>query len=316
MDDIKCEHCLAKFNNNDHMPKILPCFALVCLKCLLKESSIINGEYLVNCKKCYQIHFITNIADLPNSQITLFINESNEENGKLENKTIENLEISSNKTKFGLKTFAQLYCQSIREGKYEVYKHYDHVLGDIDIRAEQLVTSIVKSSDKLWSQIKAHNDESNKFFNESDIVTDNENMSDILATKRRILSWNKESFSHSIDFNSVLLDSNKLQQHLNGLKQDLCYFKESSIRLDKYFLGSILNRSFDQNFRKITLLTQFLEESSKNSNKVNLSIDLTQSILKHEILPLEKVILRINFTNFRGLNFESFDSSSGQLINT
>ena len=105
-----------------------------------------------------------------------------------------------------------------------------------------------------------------------------------------------------------MIDLNKLQQNLADLENQSWYFKENSNKLDKHFLGSLLNSKIDRNYRTIKNLTQLLEDSESNTNvkKVSLDLDLAIKSLKQEILPLEKII-KINFTTFKGLNFETFD---------
>jgi hypothetical protein len=288
MNKIICDQCHLEFNKCDNEPKILPCLALICFKCLSEPTiGSIEKERLVDCKNCSRIHLIPNINDLPTSRITLFLNEFSEDFslGNAES----NLEI---KTK--LKSFSEIFYQLIREENFDIYKRYDNVICDIDVKSEQLISFIVKSCDTLKSQIKSNHDESLKFLCQMQNPTDAKDNSDNLAVKLKCLSIDQSLAIDDEHLVSIVKDANKLQQQCFELERNLKYFEESSINLEKNFLGCILNSLLDRNYTKIKNLSSILE----NSEKVSLDLEMAQNLLRQEILVIDKII-KINFTTFK-----------------
>ncbi len=288
MNKINCGQCYLEYNKSDHEPKILPCLGLICFKCLSEPTAGgIEKERLVDCKNCSRIHLIPNFNDLPTSRITLFLNEFSEEIslGNVES----NLEIKSR-----LKSFSEIFHQLIREENFEIYKHYDNVICDIDVKSEQLISFIVKSCDALKNQIKSNHDESLKFLCQTQNPTDDKDNSDNLAVKLKCLSLDQSVINDNEHLVSIVKDANKLQHQCFELERNLNYFVESSINLEKNFLGCILNSLLDRNYTKIKNLHSILE----NSEKVSLDLEMAQNLLRQEILVIDKII-KINFTTFK-----------------
>ena len=308
MDRDICDQCHLEFDGNENEPKILPCLALKCLSCLNtagKESSI-DGVRAVECKKCSTFHLISNIYDLPTSEITLFFNSLNLQQISLENRD------SNSIIKTNLQKFSGNFLQSICEKKFEIFKHYDNTISDIDVRTEEIISCSVKSCEKLKNQIKSCHEDVLDFLScKKANSIHNQNNSELLNIKFKCLSLNQSVINDKDYVTTSITDANKLQLHLFDLEKRLCYYIGGSIDPDKYFLGCVLNSGNDRNYVKIKELSTFLE----NSEKVSLDLEQAQNLLRQEILPIEKII-KINFTTFKGLIVEAFDRKSGKLLKT
>ena len=303
-----CVQCNLEFNKNDRVPKILPCLTLKCLRCLSSDGGKLSfdEERVIDCKNCSRIHLISNINDLPTSEITLFLNECSVQ--ELVSTNLESNPISKSK----LKSFSESFFQLIREENFKFFKHYDNAIADIDVRTEQLISFVVESGEKLKDKIKSSYEESLNFLscNTQNFIDDQKN-SDIINVKLNCLSLDTISINENEDLITVLANANKLQQHLFYLEKSLCYFMKNSIDFDKNFLGCILNSLNDQNYLRIKKLSTILD----NSQKVTLDLEHAQNLLRHEILPIERII-KINFTTYKGLLVEAFDRLTGKIIKT
>jgi hypothetical protein len=288
--------------------KILPCLSLKCLNCLKTAGKVssIDEVRAVVCNKCSNFHLISNIYDLPTSEITLFFNSLNLQQTFLENPD------SNAIIKASLREFSGNFLQSICGKNFEIFKHYDNTISDIDIRTEEIISCIVRSCEKIKNQIKSYYEDVLVFLSckKSNFI-DNQNNSELLNIKFKCLSLDQSDINDKDYIITSITEANKLQLHLFDLEKRLCYFIGSSIDPDKYFLGCVLNSRNDRNYVKIKELSTILE----NSEKVSLDLEQAQNLLRQEILPIEKII-KINFTTFKGLIVEAFDRKSGKLLKT
>lgn len=132
---MNCNECFTEFDNSTHAPKILPCSGLTCLKCLENMPHGIN-RYLIKCKTCSKDHIFSNLTDLQTSDIALHLSNKNESSS--------------------LVNFSENLKDSLRNDNYEIHKHFDNVINDIDIKAETLIQFIHSSREQLQEQIKVH----------------------------------------------------------------------------------------------------------------------------------------------------------------
>ena len=58
--------------------------------------------------------------------------------------------------------FSEKFKEKIRIEYFEIHKHYDQIIGDIDIRAESLIEFIHKSREDIQKKVKDFRDESLK----------------------------------------------------------------------------------------------------------------------------------------------------------
>ena len=282
--------------------------ALKCLKCILSQPSV-HGEYLINCQNCLKAHLISNISELPTSHVTL----------RLIEKLAETSEYSSlSDLKAILKEYSSDLSAQIRIEKFEVYKFYDNVINDIDIRAEELLQSVHLSRDQLQNQIKVYQNEALKFFNDTNVDSSTANANNNMVLKMLDVK-NKLTFlsSNTVDvdketLDSIVKDSNILQQYLFDLHDKWWYFTEYPHKFDQSLLGKNLNCDFDQNFIKIKHLAEFLADPVR-STRIHLAVEFAQETIQQIILPLEKII-KVYFTTFKGLQIETFDTATGALI--
>ena len=317
MDKLYCVHCTAKYDTTEHSPKILPCLALKCLRCLKKDLNLSNkDEYIIHCIECSATHLVPSVVDLPTSEIVLHLVKTTNET-QLENKRgggsgeeeedRESLLLPKKRQK--LADFSRMFSEGLRRERFEIYKHYDHAIGDIDIRAEGLIQFVNQSRGDLQKRIKSFRDESLSVFsdekrapNETDEVTAT---SEIKKIKEELSNLSDDRIETDADLQVVVHESNKFQQYVHQLKKNLWYFTENSMKLESSLLGHTLNGKFDRNFMKIRNLTSLLTNSN-SLNKISLASDFAQSVLRQEVLALNRVV-KIYFTTYRTLHFEVFD---------
>ena len=303
MEKIICTSCTANFNSTDHLPKILPCLGLKCLKCLKKEL-FMRKDFLMNCAHCSKSHFIQNVDDLPTSQIVLHLISGAQPESKILPLTSE--ETSSDPI---LKDFSAELSDTLSRDNFEIYKHYDNIINDIDIRAEQFIQFIHLSRRDLQDKVKALRDETLTLFSAtaSPAKETNPHTKDMLAIKEKLLNLDDDTqVKNPPELSQLVAESNKLQRHIYDMKKKLWYFSENTIKLENSLLGQTLNSTFDQNYLKIRKLEDILADKNTLAHKVTLSDSYTQSVLRHEVLALNRIV-KVYFTTFRVLMFETFD---------
>jgi hypothetical protein len=320
MDSLYCAHCTSKYDISDHLPKILPCLGLKCLKCLKKDINLnIKDEYFINCTTCSSTHLVSSVIDLPTSDIIVHLlsvkNELQQENNQEINE--ENLELDDERESKRIKgqqlsDFSEKFKEKNRIEYFEIHKHYDQIIGDIDIRAESLIEFIHKSREDIQKKVKDFRDESLKIFveqapqstiKEEDISI--KETKEMKAIKEKLSRLDDAVVKSPEDLKLILKESNKFQQYLYQLKKNLWYFTENSMKLENSLLGHTLNGKFDRNFLKIRNLTSLLSNSN-SLNKICLASDFSQSVLRQEVLTLNRVV-KIYFSTYRTLHVEAFD---------
>ena len=163
--------------------------------------------------------------------------------------------------------------------RFEIHEHYDIVLNNIDIRAENLIMSINQSLDVLQNQI--------------------------IEDRKSYLANFKED-----DLNNIITCSEERDLFLNKLKENCLYFAENTIELDKSLLGYNLHHNYDSSFKKFLDLKNLITKSSP----INMLSQCALSTYREEVLPLSKErIVKIYFATNHILYFELFDST-GNLI--
>ena len=146
---MNCSECQLTFDASHRLPKIMPCLSLTCLECLHAMPNI-QSEYAITCSSCRQTHLITDLNEVPTSQITLFLLAKN------------NLSGPSSLSQFGARI-----KEYLREENFEIYKHYDNIIFDIDILAETLIQFLVARRDQLQKQVDLHLSHAAEFFDSS-----------------------------------------------------------------------------------------------------------------------------------------------------
>jgi hypothetical protein len=255
-----------------------------------------NGEFTLKCN-CRSNHKLSSQDELPTSEIALNVLKQ-AEHGKQE---------------LDFKPYLDELEQKMRIEKFEIYKHYDNVINDIDIRAESLINFIHKSREILQNQVKARRDESLAFFENKDSLSSADDKPEVARAKLNFQRLTKGLASDAVsahDLNGIVANSDKLQLFMHELKKNCWYFAENTMKLDNSLLGYNLNHNLDKSFYKFRNLKTLISQSSP----INLLTQFQHSILRQEVLPLSKErIVKIYFTTNRTLHFEVFDSS-GNLI--
>ncbi len=125
-----CLTCQSKYDRTKHQPKVLPCSHLVCSQCLETRPKTI-GIFSIKCGTCGLLHGLKSLADLPTSQLvtSVWVESDSEAVGQ-----------PSKRAK--LEHFLADVGQYVRSERFEINKHYDSVVNDIDIRAESLINYI------------------------------------------------------------------------------------------------------------------------------------------------------------------------------
>ena len=284
---MNCSECQLTFDASHRLPKIMPCLSLTCLECLHAMPNI-QSEYAITCSSCRQTHLITNLNEVPTSQITLF-RLANSEGSHLER-------------------FAQNLDQYLRDENFEIYKLYDSAIFDIDIRAETLVQLVISRRDQLQKQIRLHLKTTSEFL---DGYSTHSEMIPLEMASIRDNLLHLDSATEDMD--SLICQANKLQNFLRDLKHNAHFLSQhSSLEFDKSLLGLNLNPSFDANFKKVKHIGHLLSEVPE-ANKVSLKINFTQSSLRQEVFPLNDRLVKMYFTSNRTIVLESFDLA-GNLI--
>lgn len=291
---MTCNICKLEFNELDNVLKILPCFSLSCLKCL-NTFPCIQNETLVNCRSCSKTHFITNVNDLPTNEIKLDILPSVNKKNDLEEFQEE------------LKTY-------LRSENYEIYKHYDDVIYEIDIKAETLIQFIKKNCEMLQKQVIDHQNKAMYLFKDEplqDEKIDTETLK-MLSIKDRLIKLGEKKPENIAELQLIIQEANCMQRYIEELNKNIIYFSESSTKFEKSILGFNLNSLFDRNFLKIANLKQNFENIS-NSRKVHFETKCDDSALRKEVFALENNYIVFYFTCKRTIVLESFDFQ-GKLI--
>ncbi|CAF0717126.1 unnamed protein product [Brachionus calyciflorus] len=293
---LNCPGCQNSFDDNEKLPKVLPCSDLACLDCLKSKSTTFINEYLFSCFKCKKEQVLSNLTDLPNNNFVLYMlkNKSEETHGNVAKKFKFNHRVES----------------------YEINKHYDNIINSVDIRTESLISFLCSSRDTFINQINEHRKRSLSEMEEIGNGELSEN-----------LTRNLDSFSSDDKSNltNLISNFNKLEHLKNEFKRTLWYFDENSTKNDKSILGFVLNKNMNRNYLKIkNLHTTFIKNEFgllKNSNST-IRIDLetpnnyAEMSIRQHILPLSrKKIIKVYFTTKRALIVESFDSN-GKYINS
>ena len=100
--------------------------------------------YLINRIHCSKNHIISNIEDLTTSLITLHL-------------------LSQQDKILNLQEFSEKLHEYIRTENYDIYKHYENLIFDVDIKAENLIQFFHVSRDKLRKQAKDYFENPRKF---------------------------------------------------------------------------------------------------------------------------------------------------------
>jgi hypothetical protein len=204
--------------------------------------------------------------------------------------------------------FSRKFTETNRIENYEIYKHYDNIIGDIDIRAESLIQFVNQSRDDLQQKVKALRQEELSIFNDSE--SQNQEIQAIKTIKAKLQNLSDSSLKpQDQDLKTLLNESNQFQHFIFELKRNLWYFCENSSKMDNSLLGRMLNGKFDTTFNKLKRLSSLLAEDgdkTMSTNKVCLASDFAQSILRQEVLTLDRIV-KIYFTTYRTLHFEMFD---------
>ena len=293
---MNCNLCDATFNTLENVPKILPCLGISCLKCLQTMPTYSN-ECLVNCSHCSQVHIVSsNLKDLPTSEITLHMISN-------ENKPVVNV-----------KTFSQDLNYYLKSENYDIYKHYDYVICDIDIKAEMLIQSIHASRERLQAKAKQHLDATLTILDSDSKIDENmdTDVKEIICIKNRLINLGETNVK---ELDSIISDSHRLENYLNDLKKNAQYFSENSSKLEHTsLLGHIVNPLFDANYKKILSLNEMFKNVDEN-DKVKLEWKYRELSTRKEVFPLKNKYVKMYFTCKRTILLEAFDLS-GKLVNT
>jgi hypothetical protein len=309
MDVLFCNNCFAQYDNNVHVPKILPCLGLKCLKCLKNDVDIkLEDKYIINCKTCHKAHLVSSVIDLPTSEVIIHLI-------KRQNKPEQVIKHELNSKSIGIneESFSEEFKQKIRIEYYGIYKHYDNIIGDIDIRAESLIHFINKSRQEIQNKVEIYRDESLKVLTEEKYepsVKEREISctitNEMKVIKEKLCKLDEAFIKKPKEFELVLKESIKFQQFMHDLKANLWYFSENSMKLESPLLGIIINGTIDRSFLKIRNLTHVLSKSS-NLNKVSLSSDIPQNLILRQKIHTIGQIVKIYFCTDNSLHFETFD---------
>ena len=310
MDALYCNCCKSKYDTIDYMPKILPCLAIRCLRCL-KNEQYSQEEYLIKCTNCLKVHFIRNVNSLPTSDIVLHLIKSSTDQNHEHitagaqsglNPRLEYFE--SDKLK--LKEFVENLKENMRDESFEIYSHYANIINDIDIRAEQLLQFVHLSRENLQNKVKDIRDNSLAIFNEDKSIKEHDKETkNIVALKDEIFSIDERKVKNPEDLNRFINFSNKLQQFINIMKKNLWYFSENPIKFEDSVLGQILSVKFDRNFITIKNLSTILSDK-KSVNKVNLDQQFNRLIVRQEVLVLNQIV-KIYLSETSSLHLQVFD---------
>jgi hypothetical protein len=289
---MNCNLCLSPFNQVENLPKILPCIGVSCLKCL-KNMPCIKNEYLIDCVHCSKTHLIANIHDLPTSEITLHL-------------------ASQNKSP-NLKEFSEDLEYYLRSENYDIYKHYDDVICDIDIKAETLIQFIQASRDQLQAKAKKNLENTLAILDiesKADESMDTETQQ-IINIKNKLINFDETKPS---DIELIINESHRLQNYLKDLNKNLYHFSENSTNIDNSLLGHNLNSRFDANYKKIVKLDE-LFKTADDASKIKLGCLFNELSTRKEIFSFENKYVKMYFTCKRTILFEEFDLC-GKLIKT
>jgi hypothetical protein len=285
-----CNICSVEFNTLENLPKILPCFGLSCLKCLTETTSIQN-EHLVDCKNCSKAHLIANLNDLPTSNVLSFFSRDNV---------------------IFLKEFQDNLHTYLQSENYEIYKHYDNVICDIDIRAETLIQFIHSSRDSLRQKVRDQQRKMLCLLDEDpvalddDITTIDKETRKMISIKEKLLNLGCNKVTNIEELQLIIQEANQLEYYMHTMNKNMLYFSESSIQFEKSLLGQNLNSRFDKNLAKIKGLKEVFANLS-DANKVDLSIKFEGMALRKKIFPLVSKYVASFFTCKRTIVLESFD---------
>jgi hypothetical protein len=285
-----CNICSVAFNELENLPKILPCFGLSCLKCLT-ETTCVKNEHIIDCKNCSKVHLITNLNDLPTNNI---------------------LSISSRDNVSFLKDFQDNLNTYLQSENYQIYKHYDNVICDIDIKAETLIQFIHSSREKLQQNVRDQQRKMLCLLGEDPIKFDDDSTNKDIKTRKMIIIKEKllnlgcNKVTNIEELQLIIQEANQLEYYMHNMNKNMLYFSESSIQFEKSLLGQNLNSLFDKNLAKIKGLKECFANLS-DVNKVNLSIKFEDLALRRKIFPLVKIYVLQILTCKRTIVLESFD---------
>jgi len=293
---MTCNICKFVFNDLETLPKILPCLGLSCLKCLQTFPRIQN-ESLVNCINCSRPHFIANINDLPTSNITLDL-------------------VTNADKKTELKEFQERLKFYLNSEHYEIYKHYDDVICDIDIKAETLIQFIHETTFLLQHKVRDHQRKTLSLYMDGPIRDDelDEETRKMLDVKDKLFKLAENKVKNFAELQLIIQQANQFQNYMHELEKNVFYFSESSKRIETSLLGLNLNSLFDQNFSKISNLNEIFKNLS-DSKKVQLNLKFDDMALRKEVFALNDKYIVFYFTCKRTIIIESFDIH-GKFIKT
>ena len=82
---LKCPSCIQDFNLNDNRPYILPCYNVICLKCIYLQSHF-PGGYIIDCNCDNRNHKVLDLQELSSCEMILnVLNNSHEKTKAMEN---------------------------------------------------------------------------------------------------------------------------------------------------------------------------------------------------------------------------------------
>ena len=271
-----CFFCKIDFNQLLNEPKILPCSHLICRNCLNISTKFLR-EIKVKCSICYQKHILTHIDDLPTSNIIKDFLE------------IESNDIRIKDTTFLNQNIIKFLEYGIRRNRLDINEHYDSVINDIDIRAENVIKLIHLYRQSLQLEIKR----------------DRENSLQSLD----IFESLKMRMTNDFDKNAIINDYNKIQSTIYLIKKNFTYFLDNSIKLDKSLLGYNLGITTHKNILKIQNINNILANEI-NFKKITLSTIINKYSKYDKIIPLSpnKIIKLFYDSTYRSFYLELFDS--------
>lgn len=316
INSTNCLKCNQQFNDKTHEPKILPCSHLLCKLCLDSNQKEL-GYFLVKCFTCSKIHEMANLTDLPTSHLiskVLLSREADDEENSTEDDKGD-LILRKNK-RIKLDSHLNELDSYLRVEKFEINKHYDSVINDIDIRAESLINYIHKYRETLQEKVNYERKRTIQQIEPSDDQKEESTNSKFLKLKNNVESHKEKSDETKYtneSFNSMASDMHELQSFIFNIKKSCWYFVDSPLKLDKSLLGHNLNINMDRNYFKIKNLSDLLQDES-SYKKITFKSEFEQPSLRHKIIPLSKdKIIKIYFTAKRSLCLQLFNAD-GELI--
>jgi hypothetical protein len=312
INSTSCLKCNQLFNSKTQEPKILPCSHLLCKQCLDSNEKEL-GYYLVKCCACAKTHEMANLTDLPTSMLISNVLLSQEIEEDISEDDSTNV-LRKNK-RIKLDSHLNELDTYLRVEKFEINKHYDSVINDIDIRAESLINYIHKYRETLQEKVNYERKRTIEQIDCSDEKQEPTN-SKFLQLKNNVESHKEKSdeTKYTIEsFHSLASDMHKLQSFIFNVKKSCWYFVDSHLKLDKSLLGHNLNVNLDRNYFKIKNLNDLLQDEF-SYKKITFKSEFEQPSLRHKIIPLGKdKIIKIYFTAKRSLCLQLFNSE-GELI--